>query len=237
MPPPTGPGCSRFGLTSVSAIPRTLREELGAGAASSHSSCPSCASSFPISRSRLARAGGGSLPPLRRRDLVPHARRRERPIVLVLDDLHAADEPSLLLLQFVAAELGDSRLLVVGAYRDVDPTLRDPLASTGRVGGASGRLVGSRSAVSRAGRARVHLSDRRARGGPGDRRGDLRPDGGERPVRRRGDATADRRGRARARGGGGRGIPQGVRDGDRSPDRPAVRGVRANADDGLRAGA
>ena len=54
----------------------------------------------------------------------------KRPIVLVLDDLHAADEPSLLLLQFVARGLGDSRLLVVGAYRDVDPTLRDPLAST-----------------------------------------------------------------------------------------------------------
>ena len=54
----------------------------------------------------------------------------KRPIVLVLDDLHAADEPSLLLLQFVARGLGDSRLLVVGAYRDVDPTVRDPLAST-----------------------------------------------------------------------------------------------------------
>jgi DNA-binding SARP family transcriptional activator len=53
-----------------------------------------------------------------------------RPLVLVLDDLYAADEPSLLLLQFVARELGDSRLLIVGAYRDVDPTLADPLATT-----------------------------------------------------------------------------------------------------------
>ena len=53
----------------------------------------------------------------------------ERPIVIVLDDLHAADEPSLLLLQFVARGLGDSRLLVVGVFRDVDPVLRDPLAS------------------------------------------------------------------------------------------------------------
>jgi DNA-binding SARP family transcriptional activator len=53
-----------------------------------------------------------------------------RPLVLVLDDLHAADEPSLLLLQFVARELGDSRLLIVGAYRDVDPTLADPLTTT-----------------------------------------------------------------------------------------------------------
>ena len=53
-----------------------------------------------------------------------------RPIVLVIDDLHAADEPSLLLLQFVARSLSDGPLLIIGAYRDVDPTLRDPLAST-----------------------------------------------------------------------------------------------------------
>ena len=53
-----------------------------------------------------------------------------RPLVLVLDDLHAADEPSLLLLQFVARALGESRLLIVGAYRDVDPTLSDPLTTT-----------------------------------------------------------------------------------------------------------
>ena len=45
----------------------------------------------------------------------------ERPTVLVLDDLHAADQPSLLLLRFVARELGPMGLLVVGAYRDVSP--------------------------------------------------------------------------------------------------------------------
>src|SRR5439155_16107769 len=53
-----------------------------------------------------------------------------RPLVLVLDDLHAADAPSLLLLRFLAGELADARLLVVGAYRDVDPSLRDQLAET-----------------------------------------------------------------------------------------------------------
>jgi tetratricopeptide (TPR) repeat protein len=50
--------------------------------------------------------------------------------VIVLDDLHAADEPSLLLLQFVARQLGESRLLIVGAYRDIDPTPADPLRTT-----------------------------------------------------------------------------------------------------------
>ncbi len=52
-----------------------------------------------------------------------------QPLVLVLDDLHAADEPSLLLLQFVARELAGSRLLIVGAYRDVDPTPADRLTT------------------------------------------------------------------------------------------------------------
>ena len=52
---------------------------------------------------------------------------REEPLVLVLDDLHAADEPSLLLLQFVARAIRDSRLLIVCAFRDVDPTFSVPL--------------------------------------------------------------------------------------------------------------
>jgi len=43
-----------------------------------------------------------------------------RPLVLLLDDLHAADLPSLLLLQFVARELHDTHLLVLGTYREVD---------------------------------------------------------------------------------------------------------------------
>jgi DNA-binding SARP family transcriptional activator len=55
---------------------------------------------------------------------------RVRPLVLVLDDLHAAAEPSLHLLEFVAREIRDTRVLALGAFRDVDPTLRHPLRST-----------------------------------------------------------------------------------------------------------
>lgn len=53
-----------------------------------------------------------------------------RPLVLVLDDLHAADTPSLLLLRFLARELSGSRLLVAGGYRDTDLEPGQPLSDT-----------------------------------------------------------------------------------------------------------
>lgn len=40
--------------------------------------------------------------------------------VIVLDDLHWADEPSVLLLRLLAAELAGSRLLVLASYRETD---------------------------------------------------------------------------------------------------------------------
>jgi DNA-binding SARP family transcriptional activator len=51
------------------------------------------------------------------------------PTLVVLDDVHAADEPSLLLLQFVAREIAGAGALLLCAYRDVDPTLGEPLAA------------------------------------------------------------------------------------------------------------
>ncbi|MFP5362132.1 MAG: ATP-binding protein [Thermoleophilia bacterium] len=42
------------------------------------------------------------------------------PLVLVLDDLHAADHPSLLLLDFLAVHVRDSPILVLGTYREVE---------------------------------------------------------------------------------------------------------------------
>jgi len=55
---------------------------------------------------------------------------QRQPLVLVLDDLHWADHPSLLLLEFVARELAGSRLLVIGTYRDVELSRRHPLSLT-----------------------------------------------------------------------------------------------------------
>ena len=51
-----------------------------------------------------------------------------QPLVLVLDDLHWADQPSLLLLQFVARELSGARLLLIGTYRDMELSRQHPLA-------------------------------------------------------------------------------------------------------------
>ena len=50
-----------------------------------------------------------------------------QPLMLVLDDLHAADTPSILLLRFAARAVQDARVLVVGAYRDIELDRDHPL--------------------------------------------------------------------------------------------------------------
>lgn len=52
---------------------------------------------------------------------------RERPLVLVLDDLHRADEPSIRLLRFAVAELKLSRILFVGTYREAELRMKTAL--------------------------------------------------------------------------------------------------------------
>jgi DNA-binding SARP family transcriptional activator len=54
---------------------------------------------------------------------------RERPILLVLDDLHEADLTSLQLLRHVARESAHMPLLIVCTYRDVELTPEHPLAT------------------------------------------------------------------------------------------------------------
>lgn len=60
------------------------------------------------------------------------------PLVLVLDDLHVADVPSLLLVRFVARGLRTLRVLVVATHREVEaaarPEVGDLLAKIGRDG-------------------------------------------------------------------------------------------------------
>ncbi len=55
---------------------------------------------------------------------------RIRPLVIVLDDMHWSDKPSLLLLVHLARRVSSSRLLIVGTYRDVELERSHPLAET-----------------------------------------------------------------------------------------------------------
>jgi len=59
---------------------------------------------------------------------------QDRPLAIFLDDLHAADPPSLMLLRFIAGDLARLPLLVVGCYRDseVGESLRETLADLSR---------------------------------------------------------------------------------------------------------
>src|SRR5262249_13672571 len=52
------------------------------------------------------------------------------PTVLVLDDLHWADPGTVTLLRYVARFAPRGRLLVLGAYRDVEVDRQHPLADT-----------------------------------------------------------------------------------------------------------
>jgi DNA-binding CsgD family transcriptional regulator/tetratricopeptide (TPR) repeat protein len=50
------------------------------------------------------------------------------PLVIILDNLHWADASSLRLLEFLAAEISNTRLLVIATYRDVGLSRRHPLS-------------------------------------------------------------------------------------------------------------
>jgi DNA-binding CsgD family transcriptional regulator len=53
-----------------------------------------------------------------------------QPSVILLDDLHWADAPSLRLLEFLTPNLADSRLLLVGTYRQTELSRQHPLSDT-----------------------------------------------------------------------------------------------------------
>jgi DNA-binding SARP family transcriptional activator len=110
------------------AEPDALRAQLGSGAADLAQILPELRDRFPDL------SEPPSLEPEAARfrlfDAVVEFLRKasaSRPLVLVLDDLHAADAPSLLLLRFLARQLGSTRILLLGAYRDVDPIAPPPL--------------------------------------------------------------------------------------------------------------
>ena len=152
-----------------------------------------------------------------------------QPLVLVLDDLHAADEPSLLFLQFLARSLREARVVVVGAYRDTEPrrealneavaeARREPITRHVRLGGldedevaAVVELVGGTQPSEELATALY------------------RRDGGESPLRRRACPAARLRGPTQG-GSGWRRRPEhpaGRSRGDRPPPPPPVRSLQA----------
>jgi eukaryotic-like serine/threonine-protein kinase len=54
---------------------------------------------------------------------------RRGPLLLVVDDLHDADQPSLQMLRFVARQTKDVRMLIVGTYRDAEVRQSPELAT------------------------------------------------------------------------------------------------------------
>ena len=234
-PRPTGPGCSRCGRTCAIPTRRAFEPSFATGP-------PTWPQLLPELRELLA-----DLPPapplesegarFRLFDSVTAFLKSvaaARPLVLVLDDLHAADEPSLLLLQFVARELGDSRLLIVGAYRDVDPTLADPLTTT--LIELAREPVTRTLALAGLGEADVArfielAAPERVRGGVG--RGGARRDRGQPSVRRR-DRAAARRGAALGRARHGAACDPAERErGDRPPSAPSLGRMQPASHPGL----
>jgi predicted ATPase/DNA-binding CsgD family transcriptional regulator len=113
------------------ADPAALRRDMGAGAADIAQIVPTIRECLPglpapppvepeAARFRLFDSLAGFL----------RAAAVRRPLLLVLDDLHWADAPSLALLRFVGRELEDTGLLVVGIYRHTEVDRGHPLLGT-----------------------------------------------------------------------------------------------------------
>ena len=111
----------------------------------------------------------------------------EQPLVIVLEDVHTADEPSLVLLEFVIRALASLRVLMVATYRDVElvadspfmAVLSDLMRDRATPGGARRpkRTRGRRGHPGKHRQARVKR-DRRASSPPHRRQSALRARGG-----------------------------------------------------------
>jgi len=52
------------------------------------------------------------------------------PLLMILEDLHWSDHSSLMLWEFVAKEISDSKMMFLGTYREVEAGRSDPLSQT-----------------------------------------------------------------------------------------------------------
>ena len=118
--PPFWPWVQMIRTYVMDCDPVLLRQEMGLGAADIAQVVPEVREQLPD----LTAAPGVESEQARFRlfDSVTmffQAAARRQVQVLIVDDLHWADIPSLLLLQFVAREVREARVLVLGTYRDL----------------------------------------------------------------------------------------------------------------------
>ena len=159
-----------------------------------------------------------------------------RPILFVIDDLHWAAKPTLLMLRHIATSTDPARLLIVCTYRDTDLYRAQPLGRGARRPAATRpRRAGHAQRPRRARGGRVPHAGRRSRArrlGPCAGPDDLRRDRRQPVVHRRG-APSPPRDRRHLRGGRSLGDgrrrhrhrhPRRGARGDRSPAQSLVAG-------------
>src|SRR3954470_1230416 len=115
--------------------PDELRAQAGAGGAELAALFPELTDRFPAATLAVAPASEGARFRLFEAvgTLLANAS-AVRPVAVFLDDVHAADRPSLLLLRYLATQLPASRLLISCCYRDTEagPELAAVLTDLGR---------------------------------------------------------------------------------------------------------
>ncbi len=129
--PPYVPFVEMLEYSARTIAPATFRHALGDAA-------PEVAKLMPELRRMFSDIPAPiELPPEQQRRFLFNAYRefvdrscREAPRVVVLEDLHWADEPTLLLLQHLAQTIATTPLLVVGTYRDVELDVTRPFVRT-----------------------------------------------------------------------------------------------------------
>jgi DNA-binding winged helix-turn-helix (wHTH) protein len=114
-------------------ILRALRDSRGGAAAREGAADPFAAWAAPTPGSDRLGSAEGEQARFRFFDSVAEALRREAArtrLLVSVDDLHWADGDSLRLFRFLAGELRDAPVLLVGTYRDVEVRRGHPLART-----------------------------------------------------------------------------------------------------------
>ena len=108
-----------------------VRRELGAGAADVAQMLPELHDLFPgLAPAPSLDPDGARFRLFDSTAAFLRAASEAQPLMLVIDDAHGADTPSLLLLRFLARELHEARIVLVVSYRDTESGPDDPLSAT-----------------------------------------------------------------------------------------------------------